>query len=101
MKYFLGIDVGASKNHGLMANEAGEFIGFGRARGGNHQNVGYDGLAKVLQDSFKRACQMSGVIPTQIAAAGFGVGGYNFPSERQLHHRALFHIPAHSNNANP
>ena len=89
MKYFLGIDVGASKTHALIANEAGECVGFGKARGGNHQNVGYDGLAIVLQDSFERACQMSGVFPTQIAGAGFGVGGYDFPSERELHLNAI------------
>lgn len=89
MKYFLGIDVGASKTHALIANEAGKCIGFGRAAGGNHQDVGYDGLEKVLQESFEQACQMSGVDPNQIAGAGFGVGGYDFPSDLELHLKAI------------
>lgn len=89
MKYFLGIDVGASKTHALIANEAGECIGFGRARGGNHQSVGYEGLETVLQESFQQACQMSGVDPNHIAGAGFGVGGYDFPSDREPHLNAI------------
>lgn len=89
MKYFLGIDVGASKTHALIANELGESIGFGKAPGGNHQNVGYDGLAEVLQESFEQACKMAGIDATRIAGAGFGVGGYDFPSERQRHLNAI------------
>jgi N-acetylglucosamine kinase-like BadF-type ATPase len=89
MNYFLGIDVGASKTHALIADEAGRCIGVGRAWGGNHQNVGYDGLEKVLQESFEQACQMSEVDPKHIAGAGFGVGGYDFPSERALHLKAI------------
>lgn len=85
MKYFLGIDVGASKTHALIANESGECIGFGKAWGGNHQNVGYDRLAGVLQESFGQACKMAGIDVTHIAGAGFGVGGYDFPSDRQQH----------------
>lgn len=89
MKYFLGIDVGASKTHALIASETGKCIGFGKAQGGNHQTVGYDGLEKVLQVSFEQACQMSGVDPNQIAGAGFGVGGYDFPSDRARHLKAV------------
>jgi N-acetylglucosamine kinase-like BadF-type ATPase len=85
MKYFLGIDVGASKTHALIANELGEAIGFGRAQGGNHQTVGYDGLARVLQESFRQACKMAGIDAAHVVGAGFGVGGYDFPSDRQQH----------------
>ena len=70
VRYFLGIDVGASKTHALIANEVGESIGFGKAQGGNHQTVGYDGLATGLQVSLAQACQMAGIDATQIAGAG-------------------------------
>jgi N-acetylglucosamine kinase-like BadF-type ATPase len=89
MNYFLGIDVGASKTHALIANELGEAVGFGKAHGGNHQNAGYDGLAAVLQESFGQACKMAGIDATSIAGAGFGVGGYDFPSDRQPHLNAI------------
>lgn len=89
MQYFLGIDVGSSKTHALIADETGQCIGFGRAGGGNHQNAGYERLAEVLQKSFEGTCQTSSVEKDQLAGAGFGVAGYDFPSEREAHVRAI------------
>lgn len=85
MKYFLGIDVGSSKTHALIVDESGQCVGFGKSGGGNHQGVGYKRLAEVLQRSFAGASQMSGVSPAQIVGAGFGVAGFDFPSEREDH----------------
>jgi N-acetylglucosamine kinase-like BadF-type ATPase len=64
-------------------------IGFGTAGGGNHQGAGYERLTSVLQKSFQDASQMSGVAKDQIAGAGFGVAGYDFPSEREDHLQAI------------
>ena len=89
MKYFLGIDVGSSKTHALIADETGQCVGFGKAGGGNHQGVGYEMLTNVLQNSFQGASQMSDVAKDQIAGAGFGVAGYDFPSEREDHLQAI------------
>lgn len=89
MRYFLGIDVGSSKTHALIADETGRCIGFGTAGGGNHQGMGYERLAEVLQKSFAGACEMSGVDRSSIAGAGFGVAGFDFPSEREDHLQAI------------
>lgn len=89
MQYFLGIDVGSSKTHALIADEGGQCVGFGKAGGGNHQGVGYEGLINVLRKSFEGACQMSGVEQPLIAGAGFGIAGYDFPSEREDHIQAI------------
>lgn len=89
MKYFLGIDVGSSKTHALIVDEQGRCAGFGKAWGGNHQGVGYDGLSNALQESFAGAREMAGVNPARIAGAGFGVAGYDFPSDRDGHLRAI------------
>jgi N-acetylglucosamine kinase-like BadF-type ATPase len=89
MKYFLGVDVGSSKTHTLIADETGVCIGFGKASGGNHQGVGYDGLENVLKESFGTASEMAGADPAQIAGAGFGVAGYDFPSDRESHLQAI------------
>jgi N-acetylglucosamine kinase-like BadF-type ATPase len=89
MKYFLGIDVGSSKTHALISDEMGRCVGFGKAGAGNHQGVGYDGLAGVLNESFAQARQMSGVDAAQIAGAGFGVSGLDFPSDREPHLQAI------------
>jgi len=89
MKYFLGIDVGSSKTHALIVDEIGQCVGFGKAGGGNHQNVGYEGLTQVLRESLARACETSGVDAAAIAGAGFGVAGCDFPSDREPHLQAI------------
>ncbi len=89
MNYFLGIDVGSSKTHALIADETGKCIGFGKAGGGNHQGLGYERLTDVLQQSFAQACEGLGVEKSQIAGAGFGVAGFDFPSEKEDHLNAI------------
>jgi len=89
MKYFLGFDVGSSKTHALIVDECGQCVGFGKSGGGNHQSVGYERVADVLHQAFGEACQMSGVAKEQIAGAGFGVAGYDFPSDRDAHLQAI------------
>src|SRR5690242_4113382 len=89
MKYFLGVDVGSSKTHALIADETGKCISFGKAGGGNHQGMGYERLTEVLQKAYLAAHQISGVEKDQIAGAGFGIAGYDFPSEREDHLRVI------------
>ena len=89
MRYFLGIDVGSSKTHALIVDETGQCVGFGKSGGGNHQGVGYARLEAVLKEAFEAARQMSGVEKNQIVAAGFGVAGCDFPSDRQGHLQAI------------
>jgi N-acetylglucosamine kinase-like BadF-type ATPase len=89
MNYFLGVDVGSSKTHVLIADETGKCISFGKAAGGNHQAMGYERLTDVLQTSFAAAIQNSGVEKHQIAGAGFGIAGYDFPSETEDHLQSI------------
>ncbi len=89
MRYFLGLDVGATKTHALIADEMGACLGFGKTGGGNYQGVGYDGLAEVLQRCFDQAGQMACVSADQIAGAGFGIAGFDFPSDREQHLQAI------------
>ena len=89
MKYFLGIDVGSSKTHALIVDETGRCVGFGKSGGGNHQGVGYEGLSHVLRESFAQAREASSVDASTIRGAGFGVAGYDFPSDRAGHVGAI------------
>ena len=89
MKYFLGIDVGSSKTHALITDETGQCVGFGKSGGGNHQGAGYARLTSVLEEAFGQAKEMSGVDQADIAAAGFGVAGYDFPSDKAGHLQAI------------
>ena len=87
--YFLGVDVGATKTHALVAGETGAALGFGESGPGNHELVGYDGLGHALRDSVSAALGMAGVRGNQIAGAGFGIAGYDWPSERPATLRAV------------
>lgn len=89
MNFFLGIDVGSSKTHALIVDETGRCIGFGKSSGGNHQGMGYDQLEHVLNVSFEQAREMANVALDQITSAGFGVAGYDFPSDRAGHLKAI------------
>ncbi len=89
MQYFLGIDVGGTKTHALLANESGQVVGFGHAGPGNYEMVGVDGLAQALLDATREASAGSGIRISQIAGAGFGIAGYDWPSERDLTLQAI------------
>lgn len=84
-RYFVGLDVGSSKTHALIVDENGQCVGFGKAWGGNHQGVGYDGFFNVIAEALDGALKASGVDKACIAGAGFGVAGYDFPSDREAH----------------
>jgi N-acetylglucosamine kinase-like BadF-type ATPase len=80
-RYFLGIDIGGTKSHALIADEKGRAVGFAEAGPGNHEVVGYDGLQRVLQQIVAEALARAGLSREDIAGAGFGVAGYDWPSE--------------------
>jgi N-acetylglucosamine kinase-like BadF-type ATPase len=83
MAYFLGVDTGATKTHALIADETGRVLGFGQAGSGNHEVVGYDGVIAALGQSTRTALAKAELEAGQIAGAGFGIAGYDFPSERE------------------
>ncbi len=79
--YFLGIDVGGSKTQALIVDDQGNIRGSGRKGAGNHEVVGYEGLQAALQGSTELAMKQAGIDRSQITGAGFGVAGYDWPSE--------------------
>jgi N-acetylglucosamine kinase-like BadF-type ATPase len=89
MRYFLGVDVGSSKTHALIVDETGQCVGFGHSAGGNHQGRGYNVTTEAIRESFQQAAQMAGVSGAQVAGAGFGIAGYDWPSELEDHLRCV------------
>jgi N-acetylglucosamine kinase-like BadF-type ATPase len=89
MKYFLGVDGGGTKTHALIADETGQAVGFARAGTGSWEAVGYDGLTKVLKEACARAIEMAGIRMEDIAGAGMGLAGYDWPSQKQEHLNAI------------
>ena len=81
--YYLGVDIGATKSHALIADERGQAIGFGFAGPGNHEVVGWDGHRAVLQEITNQALASARIDRMQIVGAGFGIAGYDWPSQRQ------------------
>ena len=81
-RYFLGVDVGSTKTHAVVADETGQVVGFGEDGAGNHEVVGYDGLRAALHTATARALTAAGLAKEHLAGAGFGVAGYDWPSER-------------------
>lgn len=89
MSFFLGVDVGGTKTHALIANDQGQALGFSEAGSGNHQSVGYNGLGDVLKLTVERALRQARLSVDEIAGAGFGIGGYDWPSQFQAHWDAI------------
>lgn len=81
MRYLLGVDVGGSKTHALVTDECGQALGFGLAGTGNYQGVGYDGMRRALAESVGEALKRAGIGAVQVSGAGFGIGGYDWPSQ--------------------
>lgn len=82
--YFLGVDIGSTKTHALVCDELGRVLGFGESGPGNHEVVGYAGLSNALRTAAGQALASAGIAKEQVAGAGFGVSGYDWPSERKL-----------------
>jgi len=83
MRCFLGVDVGGTKTQALVADERGRAAGFGQGGPGNHEEVGYAGLAHAMRQAMDQALAQSGIGVEQIAGAGFGVAGDDWPCERE------------------
>lgn len=87
--YFLGVDIGGTKSHALIADASGRAVGFGEAGPGNYEDVGYEGLAETLSLVTQRALADAGIGKEQISGAGFGIAGYDWPSQREPHLAAI------------
>jgi N-acetylglucosamine kinase-like BadF-type ATPase len=81
MRYFLGADLGATKTHTLIVDETGRALGFGESGPANHESVGYDGMFQSMHDGLEQSLRTAGLKKQEIAGAGFGVAGYDWPSE--------------------
>jgi N-acetylglucosamine kinase-like BadF-type ATPase len=88
-KYFLGVDVGGTKTHALIADENGQALGFATGGPGNWEGVGYAGLTRVLIEVSSHVMKQAFIKVNQIAGAGMGIGGYDWPCEHQDHLEAI------------
>jgi len=88
-QYFLGIDIGGTKSHALIADERGRAVGFGEYGPGSHEIVGYDGLHTALHTIVDAALASACIAKAEIAGAGFGIAGYDWPGDAASHHQVI------------
>ena len=81
MKYYLGIDIGATKTAALIANENGTPIGTGQGGSGNHETVGFEGMENAMRQALNGVISNANIQMDQITGAGFGIGGYDWSAE--------------------
>lgn len=89
MRHFLGVDVGNTKSHALIADETGRATGFGTAGMGSWEGLGWDGAQSVLHEMAALAFAQAGIVPADISGAGFGYAGYDWPEDRPGHERII------------
>ncbi len=80
-RYYFGIDAGNSKTQGLIADSEGHVLALIHAGGGNWEGIGLDGARAVYAEVLARALSAAGLERAQLAAAGYGLAGYDFPSD--------------------
>ncbi len=80
-RLYFGIDAGNSKTHGLIADATGHVLALAQAGCGNWEVLGLDGVGEVYRDVLEDALSMAGRRKEQLAAAGYGLAGHDFPSD--------------------
>jgi N-acetylglucosamine kinase-like BadF-type ATPase len=81
MSFYLGVDLGATKSHTIISDEAGQVVGFGLAGPGNHEVIGYTGMLHTLQNGLNQALTAANITKADLCAAGFGIAGFDWPSQ--------------------
>lgn len=79
---YLGVDVGGTKTHAVIADGRGRIRGAGRAGPANWEMVGLEGTYRVLARTLQAAAAGAGIDPAGLHAAGFGLAGLDWPSDQ-------------------
>ncbi|MBS3752791.1 MAG: hypothetical protein KGY46_05310 [Anaerolineales bacterium] len=80
--YYLGIDVGASNSQVMIADQSGQLQAFTQGDGANPDWVGNEGMGEVLRGLLEKALNEADIDRNQVAGAGFGIAGYDWPSQK-------------------
>src|SRR5204862_2040827 len=83
MKYYLGVDGGASKTAALVTDETGKSLGTGIAGPSNHLRVGIETAARNIERAVNKAVVAADVATREIVWAYCGIAGADHPAHRQ------------------
>lgn len=92
MRFYLGADLGGTKTHLVIADESGRAVGFGEGGPANHQTVGHDGMVSVMLSALEQALASARLGRREISGAGFGIAGYDWPSETAAMQASVDHL---------
>lgn len=90
MRFVLGMDVGGTKTHCLVAREDGTITGFGAADCGSYE---YHGVGPALIENRKaidNALRAAGISIDQLAGVGLGVAGADLPPDFDMLEREIY-----------
>lgn len=79
--YYFGIDAGNSKTQALLADDQGQVLSLIHAGAGNWEGIGLKAAQAVYEQVLAAALAEARLKRNQIAAAGYGLAGYDFPSD--------------------
>lgn len=83
MKYFIGVDGGASKTAAVVIDENGEPLGRGLAGASNHLRVGIETATRNIERAVNIAMVEAGIAIRQVEYAYCGIAGADHPAHRQ------------------
>lgn len=83
MRYYIGVDGGASKTAALVVDENGNACGRGLAGGSNHLRVGIEEATRNVERSVNKALVEAGVAIRDVEYAYCGIAGSDHPVHRQ------------------
>ena len=81
MPHVLGADVGGTKTDVVVIDDDARVVGTARSGAGNPEGVGPDGLHAVLASALDEAVTAAGIEVDDLAGAGFGVAGLDWPED--------------------
>ena len=90
MRYFLGMDVGGTKTHCLVANERGLLLGFGQGGCGSYEYHGVEPATRENRVALKAALEESNLTLAEIASVGLGVAGADLPEDFEMLEREIY-----------
>jgi N-acetylglucosamine kinase-like BadF-type ATPase len=82
--YLLGVDIGNSKTHALIASLTGEVAGFAEIGCGSYEVLGPEGYAEALRTVIDLALADAGLTKDGLMGMGFSIAGYDWPSEEPI-----------------
>lgn len=82
--YFCGLDVGGTSTRAVVADEAGESVGWGYAQGANPNHAGWDSAVAHLHEALTSACSQAGCSPAEISSLFLGMASVISASDRAL-----------------